>query len=58
MTERRMNAALRQHVDLVAWMVEAYLMDAERAVKTLMNAGLSPRRAQRTVLDALNRRPH
>ena len=53
-----MNAALRQHVELVAWMVEAYLMDAERAVKTLMNAGLSPRRAQRTVLDALNRRPH
>lgn len=58
MTKRRTNSALRLHVDLVAWMVEAYLMDAERAVKTLMNAGLSPRRAQRTVLDALNRRPH
>lgn len=57
MTERRIESLLRRFVELVMWQVEAHEIGAEDAVRALMNEGVQERRAQRLVVDALNRRP-
>lgn len=56
MSERRHAQLLREFVGLVAWQVEAHQMDGETAHRMLTSEGLSEQRAQRIVLDAINRR--